>query len=154
MTTSNLQMQFGQVMAFRSYQLTNADCTAAATTQTITLDTFNQGSVILYARIKHSVAFAGTAITAVTLSLGKSGGSTTFFLSAFNVFQTPADGTLEEAVITTGMGQLSACKLTATFTSVGGNLSAMTAGTVNIDVLVVPVSTPTYVGAYTSGQVL
>lgn len=170
MTRTNLVPQFGQVVQFMSYQFGSADLTAAATTQTITLLanpasnvsgitggspnlTLNQGSLILYIRIKHSVAFAGTSWTACTVSVGKSGGATNYFAPAFNIFQAVADGTLQETVMPP-MGQLSACTLTVTFTSTGGNLNVCTAGTVNIDILALPVSTPTFTAAYFSGQVL
>jgi len=166
MTRSNLATQFGQVAQFASFQFTNADLTAAATTQTITLlanpassgspnFTLPQGSFILYTRVKHSVAFSGGGLTSMKIRVGKTGGATNFFAPDFDVFQAVADGTLGEFVNTQGMGQLSAVTVTVTFTSdAGHNVSVATAGTVNVDIFYVPVSTPTFIGAYGSGQVL
>lgn len=161
MTRSNLNPQFGQVVAFPSFQVTFADLTAAATTQTLTFPEqssgtwqLSQGSFILYVRIKHSVAFSGGGITAMTVQVGKSGGANNFFAPAFDVFQAVADGTLYEGLVTGGMGQLSAVTPNCTFTSVGANVSAATAGTVNIDICAVSLSTPTFTSQYSSGQVL
>lgn len=170
MTRTNLATQFGQVLQFASFQFGFADLTTAGLTQTITLQaqptgnqgsipstppsfTLNQGSFIVYIRIKHSVAFSGGTISAMTVAVGKTGGATNFFAPAFNIFQAVADGTLQETP-TPPMGQLSACTLTATFTAVGGNVNTATAGVVNIDIAYVPVSTPTFTAAYGSGQVL
>ena len=109
---------------------------------TTTAWTIPQGSVLLYIRVKASTAWAGTAITSVKVRTGKSGGATNFFTGDYEITTTVADGTLQET-FNLPLGQLSAVTPTITFTAVGGYLSAMTTGVVNIDVLLVPVTTPT-----------
>ena len=101
-----------------------------------------QGSVALYLRVKASVAFAGTSITSLKARVGKSGGATNFFTNDFELTTTVADGTLQET-FSLPLGQLSAVTPTVTFTAVGANMTALTAGVVNFDLLLVPVTTPT-----------
>ena len=109
---------------------------------TSTAWTIPQGSVVLYIRVKASTAWAGTSITSVKVRVGKSGAATNFFTGDYELTTTVADGTLQET-FALPLGQLSAATPTITFTAVGGYLSAMTAGVVNIDMLLVPVTTPT-----------
>lgn len=154
-TRQGLATNLGGMLQFWSFQATYADVTdTAATTKTMDLydiltgPPYNtsspwqltRGSVVLYLRVKASVAFAGTAITSLKVSLGKSG-STSLFLPPFELTTAVADGNLIE-VFNLPMGQLSGFTPILTWTSVGGNLSAMTAGTVNFDLLIVPVTTP------------
>src|SRR5262252_1185393 len=137
MIKNTINVAVGAGPQMRGYSISasgTSDLTTAGATQAITLDTLYQGSVVLYVRIKHSTAFSGGGLTALTVSVGKSGGSATFFAPAFNIFQAVADGTLQENVATNGMGQLSAVTIQANFTATGANLSAITAGTVQIDI--------------------
>jgi hypothetical protein len=76
----------------------------------------------------------------MTVSLGSSGGSATQFTSAYDVYQAVADGTLQETA-TPAMGKLSAVTPTVTFTPTGANCSVCTAGVVNIDVFLCPITT-------------
>ena len=167
MTRQGLATNLGGNLQFWSFQFLYSDLTsqsgASATLDlydiltgppynTSTAMTFPKGSVILYIRVKASVAFAGTAITSLKIRMGKSGGTTNFFTPDFELTTTVADGTLQET-FATPMGQLSATTPQVTFTAVGGNLSALTAGVVNIDVLLAPVTTPTTT-PYSSTNVL
>jgi hypothetical protein len=167
MTRQGLATGLGSLVQFWSYQFTYADLTTAGLTQTLNLYNIlsgppyntsialalKQGSVILYIRVKHSVAFSGTGITAMKLRVGKSGGATNFFTPDFDVFQAVADGTLQETALVP-MGQLSGVTPTVTFTSVGGNVNAATAGVVNIDVLIAEVTTTLITPGQTSTAVL
>ena len=139
------------VRKLHSFQISYADlaATSGAGAKTWTLATFPVGSIINYIRTKHSVAFAGPAITAVNLSVGKSGGPAAFFAPAFDILQAAYDGALQET-FAPAMGQLSAVTLTATVTPTGANCSVMTAGVVNIDVLVDEVQTPATMPQYGS----
>lgn len=97
--------------------------------------TFPQGSMPVFVRVKHSVAFAGGSLSGMTVSVGKTtGAATTQYTTAFNIFQAVADTTLQETANPTN-GQLSAVTPTVTFTPTGDNCSAATAGVVNIDFL-------------------
>lgn len=160
MVKARYSTQLGGGNALISYQIiagtAAADLTntSSGTAQTIALDTYPQGSVIVYIRVKHSVAFAGGSLTAMKVRVGKSTGvaTTDFFVADFDIFQAVADGTLKETWATS-MGQLSACAVTATFTPTGDSVSAATAGQVAIDVIVFPVTTPTTAaGLYAPAQ--
>jgi hypothetical protein len=167
MTRQGLATGLGSLVQFWSFQFTYADLTTAGLTQTLNLYNIlsgppyntsialalKQGSVVLYIRVKHSVAFSGTGITAMKLRVGKSGGVTNFFTPDFDVFQAVADGTLQETALVP-MGQLSGVTPTVTFTSVGGNVNAATAGVVNIDVLLAEVTTTLTTPGQTSTAVL
>lgn len=84
-------------------------------------------------KMQTTTAFAGTSITATTLSIGDSTGTSTQYLSSQSTFATGSQMTLSPSYVSThGVVQ-------GTFTSTGGNLSALTAGNVNIDVCVVDV---------------
>lgn len=102
----------------------------AATTNSVTLFTLPAQGKITGLTIKHSTAFAGTSITAVTASVGKSG-STSAYAAAFNILQAVSSTAFQD-----DGGHFSADfashAVTATFTSTGANLSALTAGSVDI----------------------
>jgi hypothetical protein len=103
--------------------------------------TFPQGSFLLYMRVKHSTSFTGGSLTGMTVSVGKSGGTTNFFTQPFNVFQAVADTTIQET-FAQPMGQLSAVTPQVTFTPTGDTLAHCTAGVLNIDVAMFRVTTP------------
>lgn len=102
----------------------------AATTNSVTLFTLPAQGKITGLTMKASTAFAGTSITAVTASVGKSG-NTAVYAPAFNVLQTTGSTVMQD-----DGGHFSADfashAVTATFTSTGANLSALTAGSVDI----------------------
>lgn len=102
-----------------------------------------QAGVIMFVYVHHTVPFAGTGITGMTVSLGVLGGSATAFTSAFNVFQAAANTTYQ---LTTGplTTTIAAQSLTANFTSTGANLSLATAGAVDIYLCWLDVSTPSF----------
>jgi len=171
MTRQGLATGLGSLVNFWSYQFTFNDFAnlAGGSGVAATLNLFNllsgppyntsialvykQGSVILYIRVKHSVAFSGGGLTGLTVSVGKTGGATNFFTPAFNIFQAVADGTLQETY-SPAMGQLSAVTPTVTFTPTGAALQAITAGVVNIDVLLAEVTTTLITSGQSSNAVL
>jgi len=108
------------------------DAVTAGLTQTITVasNLIPANGEITSLRIKHSTAFSGTAITAMTVSLGD-GTTTNIYAPAFDVFQAVANTTLwpDGGAMTTTSAEHS---LTATFTSVGANLTAISAGSVDV----------------------
>ena len=166
-TRQGLATNLGGNLQMWSFQFTWNDLVAVANTtklldlfdiltgppyNTSTAWTIPQGSVLLYARVKASTAWAGTAITSVKVRMGKSGGATNFFTPDYELPTAVADGTLQET-FNLPLGQLSAVTPTVTFTTVGANMTALTAGVVNIDILLVPVTTPTTT-PYSSNNVL
>lgn len=102
-----------------------------------------QAGMIKYAKIHHTVAFAGGSLTAMTCSVGKLGGTATFVAPAFNVFQAVADTTLQET-FNVASGQITAWGVTVTFTGDGvHNTNGVTAGSVDIYINYTNVSSPT-----------
>jgi hypothetical protein len=100
----------------------------------VTTPVVPRGTYVKNVRIKHTASFTGGAITAVTVSVGSAAGSATSFAGAFNIFQAVADTTLQGGPPTVAQVTYAADTITAVFTSTSANLSALTAGVVNIDV--------------------
>jgi hypothetical protein len=113
------------------YTVGEAALTAAALTQSISLFTLPDRAKVTGVTIKHSTAFSGPSITAVNVSLGQASGSATAYTATHDIFQTVSN----TAMLDDG-GHYSASfashGINANFTSVGANLSAMTAGSVDI----------------------
>lgn len=153
----------GGAISTVKYTLTYSDLTTAGTSQTISLNANPGGNAVntpatstpinsanfqipqtgkvLTCTIHHTTAFSGGAITAMTVSVGKVGGSNTFVAPAFNVFTGAADTNLQES-FAVGSGQITAWGVTVTFTSTGGNVNAATAGSVDIYITYLNVSSP------------
>lgn len=116
------------------YTVAHTALQTAGLTNNITLLTLGIKEVIQAIVVKHSIAFAGTSITAYEVGVGIAT-DLSKYAGPYDVFQAVADGTklssntmdLESFTGTT------AIKISAT--SVGGNLSASTAGSVDIWVL-------------------
>ena len=159
MTQQGLATNLGGAIQFWSFQFTYNDLTSQTSASGVaaTLNLYNalsgppyntsvaftlgQGSFILYTRVKHSTPFTGGSLTGMTVSVGKSSGAANFFTQAFNVFQSVADGTLQET-FAQPMGQLTSVTPTVTFTPTGDKLANCTAGVLNIDMAVAVVTTP------------
>lgn len=107
------------------------DFSTAALSNSIVALTIAAGSILKSITVKHSTAFAGTSITAATLSVGLTGDHSKF-VSEFDVFQSVANTTFEIEQIGY-IGSFGATTdIYVTLTSVGANLSALTAGSVDI----------------------
>lgn len=165
MYRSDIPSNFGAFVNYVKFTFNYDDLTAAATTQTISLlenppvNTTSafyvpQAGKVLGVCVHHTVAFAGTAITGVTVSVGNSNLGVAGFAPAFNIFQAVADTTLQETAEFKA-GQITAAQPTVTFVSTGGNLSAMTAGSVDIYILFLNVSEPvTYTYGLAQGSLV
>jgi hypothetical protein len=136
-----LASQFGGGPAWFRYTISNTstsagalDLTAAAATQTVPLFTMSAGSLILGVRIHHTTAFAGTAWTAATVSVGSTVVGNAGFASAFDIFQAVSSTAVQETSQFKS-GTVVAQPVNAYFTITGGNVSVITAGSVDIDVL-------------------
>jgi hypothetical protein len=121
---------------------TFTDFAAASQNNTVTVYTLPARGVIHACLIKHTAAFTGGALTAYNLTAVQ--GGTTYFggSGAYTLFQAPANvgqGKLQPFA-QTGYGSLEdfgATKaITASVQSIGANLNAATAGSVNIYFLV------------------
>jgi hypothetical protein len=114
--------------------VTHTQLQAAALVSTIELFTLPAAGVIHAVKIKHSVAFAGTDITAYTVKVGITG-ALQKYADDFNVLQAVAATTfaINSTFGSEDHGTATSIKVTAT--SVGANLSASSAGSVDIWVL-------------------
>ncbi len=145
MNTTGLGYNLGGTVSVKRFTIGSADCTAAATTQTIALFTLPVESVVIGVRIKGRTAFAGTAISAVTVSVGSASLGATGLAGAFDIFQAVVAGTFQMSSVFK-QGPDAAEALNAYMTAVGGNLSAMTAGKVTIDIFYFNQTTPVTAG--------
>lgn len=103
----------------------------AALTLNINLFSLPAAAIIHATRIKHSVAFAGTSITAVNLSVGISG-TVAKYASAFDIFQAVSATAYQNSATFNSESFTASTQITATITSIGANLSALTTGNVDI----------------------
>lgn len=125
------------VIGWTKYSVTHVAMRAAALTSNITLFTLAPKHVVHKIILKPSVAFAGTGITAYTISLGIAG-TLDKYIAAFDVLQAVAATTfgLSAASVNATPESFSAgvaVKIAAT--AVDANLDQSTAGTLDIYVL-------------------
>ena len=113
--------------------LTYADFSTAGTSQAANLFQLPAGAMIHATRIKHSVAFAGGAISAYTVAVGISG-TANKYAAAFNVHQAVGNTAFQDSTPSAlGAETLaSATQIIATATSTGANTNAATAGSVDV----------------------
>lgn len=104
---------------------------AAALLKTNTLFSAKAGTVVHEIKLKHSTAFAGPAITAVTAEVGIAG-TTDKYLSAFNVLQAVAATTFGMADSMGSESHTAAVNVTITLRTVGANTAALTAGVLDV----------------------
>jgi hypothetical protein len=123
----------------------NAALDVAATAANVALMTTGTLGVILAALAKHSTAFAGTAISGLTVTVGTAG-APTLLLGATAPLEMEATANPVSATAfrlarpaladVDGTGAAAAgTALIARFTATGGNLNALTAGSVDIYLL-------------------
>lgn len=108
---------------------------AAALTANANLYSLPAGGVLHAVKIKQSASFTGGAVASCTVSVGIAG-NVSKYASAFDVFQAPASNTFQVTGTVGGEDQASAAQLTATATSTGANLNALTAGSVDVWLLI------------------
>lgn len=119
------------VVGWKSVTLTYAQLQAAANTKQVTAFSLPAGFILMGAAIKHSIAFAGGAISAVTLDLGTVG-TPDLFLTAFDVFQAVADSAFVNAMPFNIQSFAGATDIKLRANSVTAQLNALTQGTVTI----------------------
>lgn len=116
------------------YTKTFTDLSAGATTNTVTLFSLPAKTMIHQVVVKHSASFTGGALSAYTIALGDAGNSSRW-AAAFSVFQAAGDTVRSITQADDLESFASATNITLTATSTGANLSAATAGSVDIWVL-------------------
>lgn len=114
---------------------THTDLAIAATTNNITLYSLPAGGVIQMVKTKASVAFTGGSISAYTVSVGIAG-TLAKYSTAFDVFQAVGSDTYQLSALFGGEDCSSPTAIKIAATSTGANLSAATAGSVDIWLLV------------------
>lgn len=102
-----------------------------ATTNNITLFTLLAGGIIHAVKIKHSTAFAGGVISAYTLSVGIAG-TLAKYATAFDVFQVVSATAYQLSNSFGGESHTATTAIKIAATSTGANLSASTAGVVDV----------------------
>lgn len=100
-----------------------------------------QGAIVTGIVVKPTTAFSGGSISALTMSVGKSGGSTTYLTSAYDIFAAVADANQQETT-KFASGQYTRWQPVLVFTPTGANCSAATAGVVWIRIFYVAPSKP------------
>lgn len=140
MQTTDLALRLGAGLSLKRFIVVESDLTAAATSEAITLFTLKKGDAILGIRIKHSTAFAGGSVSAMTVSVGSTSAGAAGYASAFDIFQA-VGATTFQMTSAFNAGTYADEATTATFTATGDNVVNLTAGQVEIDVLIMDVST-------------
>ena len=107
------------------------DFTAAAVEESIDLFQLPPGGIVEAIKAKHSVAFAGGAITAYTVEVG-SAALTQKYMSAFDVFSAPSPTNHKVATSGDEESHTVATPIKVTGKSTGGDVVDATAGTVEI----------------------
>lgn len=111
--------------------------TAAGLTQTLTVLALSARQAVLGIVVKHSVAFAATSLTALTLTLGDSAQNATYYSATpFDCKQTVSN-TAFQAVNVVSLGSFAGSNLQAAFTATGANLNTLSAGSVDFDICTV-----------------
>ncbi len=153
----DIGLGMGGAIGYVRFGFVSTDFTTAGLTQTITLlenppsptaptvsaaGAFQipQGGAVIGVKIRPEIQIVATSMTSLTCSVGVLGGTGTEFAAPFQVFTAPGASVLQEGVMfkSTSTG---AVTVTVTFTSVGANLNAITAGKVDVYICYLNVST-------------
>lgn len=106
----------------------------AGLTNDIELDTLDAKEILTGAYIKHTTAFAGTGITAYTLSIGITS-DLDKYMPAFDVFQATGDTVFNAESLMDSEDFASTTSIRLAATSVGANLDQSSAGAVEVYLL-------------------
>lgn len=150
MQRTDLVTSMGGNITYVKYTLGFGDLTAAATTQTVILLTnpagstlpfiIPQGGVVMGVKVHATTSFTGGGVTAMTMSVGVTG-TVTALTSAFDIFQATGNTVVQETPVfkSTTIAPIS---IVAAFTSTTANLNLLTAGSVDVYICLLNVSTP------------
>lgn len=120
---------------WKKISLAYTDFQAASTTKQADLFTLPAAAVVHAVKIKPSVTFAGTSITDVKISVGTTG-TPTKYAAAYDVDAAVGDAVFQVSSTVGGETHASAgAALVAQAVSTGANLSALSAGAVDVWVL-------------------
>lgn len=114
---------------FSSASLTYASFQTAATVASVTFSTLPANMTLLNIIVKHSIVWTGNSLTSLRLDVGTSGNPTQF-INGFSINQAVSSTASTGAVLNYFPAAIT--NLQARVTAVGGNLSNLTAGVVQI----------------------
>lgn len=117
-------VKVGNALSYTTFQ-------TAGTTKSNTLFSLLAGGVIHAVKIKHSTSFTGGAIATMTMSVGIAG-TNDKYASAYDVFQAVSGTAFELSGSLGTESHTAATNITITATSTVANLSALTAGAVDV----------------------
>lgn len=118
-------IKVGDALSYTTFQ-------TAATSKSNTLFSLIAGGIISGIKIKHSTAFAGTLITAVTMEVGVVGITDEYSSPAFDVFQVVSATAFGLYNSVGSESATAATNILITARSTGANLSALSAGVVDV----------------------
>jgi hypothetical protein len=122
------------VQVWNKYTIGFASVQTAATTNAVTVVSLSAKQAVCGVFEKTTTAFAGTSITGLTATIGDSNGTaTTYSPVAYNLLQTVSN-TAFVANNVLGMASYAGGTIQANFTATGANLSALTAGSLDVTV--------------------
>jgi hypothetical protein len=123
-----------------TYTWTDLAAIAGSGAQTSTIKALIAAhGILLGVRVINKTNFAGGALSALTLSVGKTA-SATFFTAAYDLFATSSDTTVQETSLFKH-GQLTALDVLLTWTPTSDTLANITSGQVDIDFYILNPST-------------
>lgn len=144
MQTSDIALNLGGGATYRKFTFTFADLqtTSGSGAKALSLaQSIPSHGKVLGVYVKPTVAFAGGSLSAMTISIGKTGGSATLLTSAFDIFAAVSDTALQETALFKSAQDL-AVPLSATFTPTGDTCANCTAGSVDVYIFFLNVTTP------------
>lgn len=112
-----------------------SDFSAASTTNNVELMVLPRGGIVREVKTRHKRSFTGGAISAYTISVGKSG-TPEAYASAFDVFQANSFSASQLEALAAKENENVSQSIRAFATSTGANLDAATAGIVDVWILV------------------
>lgn len=117
---------------WNKYTIPYTSVQAGGTTNAVTVVSLTAKQMVCGLAEKHSTAFAGTSISGLTVTVGDSNGtSTTYSPFAFNVLQTVSNTAVVYNNVV-GAASYAGGTIQANFTATGANLSALTAGSLDV----------------------
>lgn len=121
-TAQSTQTLFTEVFSYQAFQ-------TAATVASVTANTLAANMVLFSVIVKHSQSFTGSGLTGIVLNVGIQSNPTKF-INGFNVEQ--ATAATAQASNLTQYAPFASTPIIAQMVSTGGNLSALTQGSVTI----------------------
>ncbi len=120
----------GSAVACKTYTVTQNDLTAASTVEDVVLFNLPARGKMTGVNVKHSQSFTGGGVSSMTVSVGDTS-SPTFYSSAFSVSQGVSDTAQQDTQLFKS-STAAARDVRARFTSTGANVSAASAGSVDV----------------------